>query len=42
MEKITDLLYPESGTLQLREDIKRGIFVEGINEETVYNESQVF
>lgn len=33
-EQIIDLLNPASGTLQLREDFKRGVFIEGITEQS--------
>ncbi len=34
-ENVTDLLCPESGKLQLREDLKNGVYVEGLSEEVV-------
>jgi hypothetical protein len=34
-EQIMDLLNPTSGNLQVREDLRRGVFLEGIAEETV-------
>ena len=34
-ENVTDLLCPESGKLQLREDLKNGVYVEGLTEEVV-------
>mmetsp|Transcript_571 Transcript_571/g.870 ORF Transcript_571/g.870 Transcript_571/m.870 type:complete len:1572 (+) Transcript_571:427-5142(+) len=36
-EQIMDLLSPDSGNLILREDIKNGVYVEGLIEETVAN-----
>ena len=30
-----DLLDPESNNLHIREDIKKGVYVEGLNEEVV-------
>ena len=36
-EVITDLLNPAATNLQIREDIKRGCFVEGLSEEAVQN-----
>lgn len=34
-EQIIDLLDPNSFNLQIREDIKKGVYVEGLTEETV-------
>ena len=34
-ENITDLLCPDSGKLQLREDLKSGVYVDGLSEEIV-------
>ncbi|CAL5228113.1 g11189 [Coccomyxa viridis] len=34
-ENVTDLLCPEAGKLQLREDLKSGVYVEGLSEEVV-------
>ena len=36
-ETITDLLKPTAVTLQLREDVTRGCFVDGLSEEIVLN-----
>lgn len=36
-ENITDLLKPSSGSLNLREDMKRGCYVEGLTEQIVLN-----
>ena len=36
-ETITDLLKPASSNLQLREDVTRGCFVDGLSEELVLN-----
>ena len=36
-ETIIDLLDPESFNLQIREDIKKGVYVEGLTEEVVGN-----
>ena len=34
-EQILDLLDPNSMNLSLREDIKKGVYVEGLTEETI-------
>lgn len=34
-EQINDLLIPEQRNLQIREDIKKGIYIEGLQQETV-------
>lgn len=36
-ERIIDLLNPSTGNLQLREDLKRGVYVEGLVEENISN-----
>ena len=36
-ESITDLLHPASSNLQIREDTRRGCYVEGLSEEIVLN-----
>ena len=36
-EAITDLLAPGAGSLQLREDTRRGSYVEGLSEHVVLN-----
>ena len=36
-EVITDLLNPAATRLQIREDLKRGVYVEGLMEEEVHN-----
>ena len=36
-ETITDLLRPSSGNLNLREDMKRGCYVDNLTEEIVLN-----
>lgn len=36
-EVITDLLAPGGSNLQIREDLKRGCYVEGLTEEIVLN-----
>lgn len=41
-EAITDLLEPSSTNLQVREDINRGIYVERLNEHTVWTVSDAF
>jgi hypothetical protein len=41
-EQIIDLLSPDSRSLSLREDIKRGVYVEGLIEETVSNSAETF
>lgn len=36
-EQIIDLLNPKNNSnLQIREDIKKGVYVEGITEETIF------
>lgn len=37
--QITDLLNPEATHLHIREDIKRGVFVEQLSEELVFTVS---
>ena len=39
-ENVTDLLCPESGKLQLREDLKSGVYVEGLSEEVITSGDQ--
>lgn len=41
-EQIIDLMNPESRNLNVREDIKRGVYVEGLIEETVVNSADTF
>jgi len=41
-ENVGDLLSPHAGSLQLREDPQRGVFVEGITEVTVRGPSEVW
>ena len=36
-ETITDLLYPSSKNLQMREDMKTGCYVQGLSEQDVLN-----
>ena len=36
-ENVTDLLRPSSGSLNLREDMKRGCYVDNLSEEIVLN-----
>ena len=36
-----DLLDPESNNLHIREDIKKGVYVEGLNEEVVTSAQDV-
>ena len=36
-ENVTDLLRPSSGNLNLREDMKRGCYVDNLSEEIVLN-----
>jgi kinesin family protein 15 len=36
-EQIMDLLDPSQQNLHIREDIKKGVYVEGLNEEVVNN-----
>jgi hypothetical protein len=36
-EEIYDLLRPNSGSLNLREDIRKGVYVEGLVEKVVDN-----
>lgn len=36
-EEVRDLLQPTSTRLQLREDIRNGVFVEGLSEKVVQN-----
>lgn len=36
-ENVTDLLRPSSGNLSLREDMKRGCYVDNLSEEIVLN-----
>jgi kinesin family member 15 len=36
-EVITDLLNPTATNLQIREDIKRGCYVEGLSEQLIQN-----
>ncbi|GAQ87605.1 hypothetical protein KFL_003640070 [Klebsormidium nitens] len=40
-EQITDLLEPTSTNLQIREDVKRGVFVEGLSEVAVHGVEDV-
>lgn len=40
-ETISDLLKPSSATLQLREDVSRGCFVEGLSEEVILNGEEI-
>lgn len=40
-EKIIDLLDPSSVELQLREDIKKGVYVQGVIEEQVHNNDDI-
>ena len=37
-EQIMDLLDPSQVNLQIREDIKKGVYVDGLNEEIVTSE----
>lgn len=34
-ENVTDLLCPDSGRLQLREDLKNGVYVDNLSEQVV-------
>ena len=39
-EQIIDLLNKNNGNLQIREDIKKGVYVEGVEEETIFKGEQ--
>jgi len=41
-EQITDLLNPHGGKLHIREDIKRGVYVENVVEETVSSAEEAY
>ncbi|GBG65950.1 hypothetical protein CBR_g54242 [Chara braunii] len=41
-EQVSDLLYPESNNLNIREDSKRGMYVEGLQEVVVSNASATY
>lgn len=41
-EQIIDLLFPSSNNLQIREDMKRGVYVDGLTEETVKNLAETY
>ena len=41
-EQIYDLLDTAANTLQLREDIKRGVFVDGLIEQTVGDAAEAY
>ena len=42
MEKIRDLLEPSKTDLKVREDKKRGVYIEDVNEQFVTEESEVY
>lgn len=42
MEKVKDLLDPTSDNLQIRQDLKKGIFVEGLTEKEVTDSKDMF
>ena len=41
-EQILDLLDPQKFNLSLREDIKKGVYVEGLTEETISNTTEMY
>jgi len=41
-EQVIDLLEPSSQQLQVREDMQRGVYVDGLNEQTVSNVMQTY
>ena len=41
-EQILDLLDPQKYNLLLREDIKKGVYVEGLTEETINSTTEMY